>query len=470
VFVLGIDSSTQSTKALVVEADNGRVVSEAKEAHPDGTEVDPLVWWKAAREAVHRATAHAPGPVEAVAVAGQQHGMVALDRDGVPVRDALLWNDIRSAPQARTLVERHGAATLARRTGLVPVASFTLTKLAWLAENEPYHADRVDRVLLPHDWLTWLLAGRPDRACTDRGDASGTGYFAPASGEWLPDLLSEAMAGRSPRLPEVLGPADQAGVVADVPGLTGAVLGAGTGDNMAGGLGLGVRPGDVVVSLGTSGTAFAVTEQPCCDETGTVAGFCDATGRHLPLVCTLNAARVLGATARMLGTDLAGLDRLALAAPAGAGGLTLLPYLEGERTPNLPDAAGTLMGMRGSNMTPENLARAAVEGMLCGLADGVEALQTVGVEVRRVLLIGGASESAAVRTVAPSLFGVDVEVPETREYVALGAARQAVWAASGTAEPPDWPLWTDEYPATALDEGKELRETYRNARHQVHGI
>lgn len=468
--VLGVDTSTQSTKALVVEAGSGRVVAEGKAAHPDGTEVDPRAWWRAAGEAVEEATARVSGRIEAVGVAGQQHGMVALDAAGEPVRDALLWNDTRSAPQARALVARHGAGELARRTGSVPVASFTLTKLAWLAENEPEHADRVDRVLLPHDWLAWLLAGRPDVACTDRGDASGTGYFSPESGEWLPDLLADAMGGRSPRLPEVLPPAGIAGEVAGGGALGGALLAAGTGDNMAGALGLGAGPGDVVVSLGTSGTAFAVTEEPAWDDTGMVAGFCDATGRYLPLVCTLNAARVLSATATMLGTDLAGLDRLALRAPAGAGGLTLLPYLEGERTPDLPEAAGTLTGMRGGNMTPENMARAAVEGMLCGLADGVSALRDVGVEVRRVLLIGGASESRAVRAVAASLFGVPVEIPSTAEYVALGAAKQAAWAASGEVEPPRWQLRSEQHEPGALDEGREVRAAYRLARRRVHGI
>lgn len=311
--VLGIDSSTQSTKALVVEAASGRVVAEGKAPHPQGTEVDPREWWRAAGAAIEQALADAPEPVSAVSVAGQQHGMVALDADGEPVRDALLWNDTRSAPQADALREKHGAGGLARRVGSVPVPSFTLTKLAWLAENEPHNADRTDRVLLPHDWLTWLLAGRPDTASTDRGDASGTGYFDPSSGSWLPDLLAE-VTGRHHRLPEVLGPADAAGQVRTAPseasGLEGAVLGAGTGDNMAAALGLGAEAGDVVVSLGTSGTAFAVSERPAADETGAVAGFCDATGRYLPLVCTLNAAGVLTSTARMLGTDLAGLDRL----------------------------------------------------------------------------------------------------------------------------------------------------------------
>lgn len=468
-YVMGIDSSTQSTKALVVDASDGRVVAEGKAAHPEGTEVDPYSWWDAARAAIERATSELTEPVAAMAVAGQQHGMVALDRDGEPVRDALLWNDTRSAPQARALVERYGAAELARRTGSVPVASFTVTKLAWLAENEPHHADRVARVLLPHDWVTWLLAGRPDRATTDRGDASGTGYFDPASGDWLPDLLSEVTGGRRFELPEVLGPRADAGRVRGVgPLLDGAVLGAGTGDNMAGALGLGAEPGDVVVSLGTSGTAFAVDERPHAEQTGTVAGFCDATGRFLPLVCTLNAARVLEATARMLGTDLAGLDRLALAAAPGAGGLTLLPYLDGERTPDLPDAAGTLAGMRGTNMTPENLARAAVEGMLCGLADGVEALRDTGVEVRRILLIGGAAGSEAVRAVAPSLFGVRLEIPDPAEYVARGAARQAAWVISGAEHPPEWPMRSAQ--RDARSGGEEIRAAYRAVRQRVHGI
>ena len=468
--VLGIDSSTQSTKALVVDADSGEVVSESRAAHPEGTEVDPQHWWRAGCAAIGSAVAKAPGPVGAVAVAGQQHGMVALDESGEPVRDALLWNDTRSAPQARALTERYGAAAIAERTGSVPVASFTVSKLAWLAENEPANADGVDRVLLPHDWLTWQLAGRGDRAFTDRGDASGTGYFSPATGEWLSDLLSEAMGGRRPRLPEVLGPSQSAGTVEVLDGLGGAVLGAGTGDNMAAGLGLGLGPGDVVVSLGTSGTVFAVSDRPSADESGVVAGFCDATGRYLPLVCTLNAARVLTSAAQMLGTDLAGLDELALRARPGAGGVTLLPYLSGERTPDLPDAAGTLTGLREATMTPENIARAAVEGMLCGLADGVDALRRAGAQVRRVLLIGGAAESAAVREIAPDLFGAQVELPEQGEYVALGAAKQAAWAASGADAPPDWSLRSQPREGQDPDAGREVLETYRQARQQVHGL
>jgi xylulokinase len=459
--VLGIDSSTQSTKALVTDADTGAVIAEGRAAHPDGTEVDPAAWWQACQSAIASATDGLT--VSAISVAGQQHGLVALDAAGEVVRPALLWNDTRSAPQARRLVSSQGPGWWATRTGSVPVASFTVTKLAWVAEHEPANADRIATVLLPHDWLTWQLAGRPDRFTTDRGDASGTGYFSPATGTWLPEVLASALGGRQPALPEVLGPVERAGATAD-----GAALGAGTGDNMGAALALGLGPGDVVVSLGTSGTVFAVADSPAADPAGAVAGFCDATGRFLPLVCTLNAARVLSATAAMLGTDLAGLDSLVRQAKPGSDGLVMLPYLEGERTPDLPDATGTLIGLRGTNMTPENLARAAVEGMLCGLADGLAALRATGVEPRRVLLIGGASRSQAVQAVAAGLFAAPVEIPEPGEYVALGAARQAAWILSGADTPPDW-----HRPSRTLDptgDGAEVLADYSLARQNLYGI
>ncbi len=261
-------------------------------------------------------------------------------------------------------------------------------------------------------------------------------------------------------MPVVLGPADQAGELAGgrVVGGGRVLLGAGTGDNAAAALGLGARAGDVVVSLGTSGTVFTVSDCATADPSGAIAGFADATGRFLPLVCTLNAARVLGAAAAMLGVSLDRLDELALAAPAGAGGLTLLPYLEGERTPNRPDATGELHGITGSNATPQNLARAAVEGMLCGLADGLDAIRAAGVPVRRVLLIGGGARSAAVRRVAPTVFWLPVEVPQAGEYVADGAARQAAWLLTGGEEPPTWTLGeTTRYEA---DPEPEVRERY----------
>jgi xylulokinase len=432
VLVAGVDCSTQATKVVVRDATSGALVREGRAPHPDGTEVDPHAWWAAW---VAATAGGLTDGVAAISVAAQQHGMVCLDEAGRAVRPALLWNDTRSARAAAELVtELGGPDAWARATGSVPVASFTVAKLRWLAEHEPAAADRAARVVLPHDWLTWQLAGRQGEPVTDRGDASGTGYWSPATGEYRLDLLERAL-GRVVAVPRLLGPAEAAGHTVG----GGALLGPGTGDNMAAALGLGAGHGDVVVSLGTSGTVFAVHDAPSADPTGAVAGFADATGRFLPLVCTLNAARVLDAAATLLGTGYDGLDDLALTAASGAGGLVLLPYLEGERTPNRPDATGLLAGLRGANATRANLARAAVEGMLCGLADGLDALRRAGVEVERVLLVGGAARSRAVRQIAPGILGAPVVVPAPGEYVADGAARQAAWVLAGTQGPPEWP-------------------------------
>lgn len=456
--VAGVDSSTQSTKVVVARADTGEVVRTGRAPHPDGTSVDPAAWWGAWEQAT--ADGLLDG-VDALAVGGQQHGMVALDDDDAVVRDALLWNDTRSAGAATELVEELGGRQAwADAVDLVPVASFTVTKLRWLARHEPENAARVARVVLPHDWLTGrILADRGgfEGWTTDRGDASGTGYWSAATGEYRRDVLELAF-GRDLGLPRVLGPSEPAGRTSD-----GVLVAAGTGDNMAAALGLGLEPGDVAVSLGTSGAVFARHDRAVGDPTGIVAGFADAEGGHLPLACTLNAARVLTAAASMLSTDLAGLDRLALGAEPGAGGLTLLPYLDGERTPDLPDATGTLTGLTRANATPENLARAAVEGMLLNLVAGVDALRDLGVAVERVLLIGGASASAAVRALSADLFGVPVVVPSAGEYVALGAARQAAWALSG--ELPRWEVGADDTSEPTGDERvAQARERYLTLR------
>ncbi len=438
--VAGIDSSTQSCKVVLCDADDGTVVGQGTAPHPSGTEADPEAWWSALQQAGDGLLERAA----AVGVAGQQHGMVALDQDGAVIRPALLWNDLRSAGAAADLVgEFGGPGWWASNTGSVPTASFTVTKLRWLAEHESANAKRVSAVLLPHDWLTWrLLGGGAGRLgagaepVTDRGDASGTGYFSPASGAWLPDLAAAA-AGHAVTLPRVAAPGEAVGQTG-----WGAAVSAGTGDNMGAALGLGLRAGDVAVSIGTSGTAFAVSEVPADDPSGAVAGFADATGRFLPLVCTINAGLVLSATASLLGTDLAGLDALALAAEPGAGGITLLPYLDGERTPDRPNANGVLRGLTTQNATRENLARAAVEALLASLADAADLIATAcGTERAsgQVLLSGGGAKSPAVREAAPGIFFSPVIVPEAAEYVALGAARQAAWALAGTPEPPPWP-------------------------------
>jgi len=501
--VAGVDSSTQSTKVVLCQAADGMVVGRGSAPHPGGTESDPEAWWTALQEAGRGLLSRAA----AVGVAGQQHGMIVLDDGGQVIRPALLWNDLRSAPAAAALIrEMGGPGWWASHTGSVPTASFTVTKLRWLADHEPASAQRAAAVLLPHDWLTWRLGGA--EPATDRGDASGTGYFSPATGDWLPEVAAAAI-GHPLRLPRIAGPADvvartarlagaagvtgqtaglggaagvtaglggaagvtaglggaagvtgqtaglggAAGVTGQTAGIAGAagvvgvvgetiaeaVLSAGTGDNMGAALGLGLRAGEVAVSIGTSGTAFAVSQVPAADPSGAVAGFADATGRFLPLVCTINAALVLSATASLVGADLDGLSALALAAEPGAGGITLLPYLDGERTPDRPDATGVLRGLTTRNATRENLARAAVEAVLASLAEAADHLTAQGVDCGRVLLIGGGARSEAVCRLAPGIFGTPIFVPEPEEYVALGAARQAAWALAGTADPPDWP-------------------------------
>ncbi|MEP6981440.1 MAG: xylulokinase, partial [Nakamurella sp.] len=422
--VAGIDSSTQSVKILLVDATDGTVVDESSAPHPVGSEVDPATWWEALAVAdnglLHRASA--------IGVAGQQHGMVCLDEDDEVVRPALLWNDLRSASQAVEVVDHLGGPrACAEAIGSVPGASFTVTKLRWLAEHEPDNAARTATVALPHDWLTWKLAGgAAGGITTDHGDASGTGYYSPARRTWRPEVVAWAL-GHEPALPLL---ADPGAIVGQTS--WGAVLSAGTGDNMGAALALGLRPGDVAVSVGTSGTAFCVTDTPSADPSGAVAGFADATGRYLPLVCTVNASRILSVVAGLLGVDFDGLSRLALDGTAGSHGLTLLPYLDGERTPNRPDATGVLSGIT-SATTREDLARAAVEALLCSLSDAVDAL---AVAPLRLLLIGGGARNAAVQQLAPRIFGRPVEIPEPAEYVALGAARQAAWALTGAL--PEW--------------------------------
>ncbi len=436
--VAGVDTSTQSCKVLVCDPSTGALVRMGRATHPDATEIDPRYWWRAFEEATSGGLLD---DVAALAVGGQQHGMVLLDDADAVVRDALLWNDTRSAGTAEDLVgELGGPAEWAEAVGVVPLAAITAAKLRWVRDEEPESMDRAARVVLPHDWLTGRILADGDGFegwTTDAGDASGTGYFSAATREYRLDLLERA-AGRRLDVPRVAGPAEVVGRRSDA-----MALAAGTGDNMGAALGLGLQRGDVVVSLGTSGTAFARHDRPTADPSGVVQSFADAEGGFLPLVCTLNAARVLTSGAAMLGVDLAALSRLALAGEPGAGGLTLLPFLDGERSPNLPTATGSLHGLTRTNATPENLARAVVEGMLLGLVGAVEAVREAGCPVDRVLLIGGAAASEAVQQLAPDLFGAPVAVPAPGEYVASGAARQAAWALSGEDAPPQWEVAVD---------------------------
>ncbi len=433
--IAGVDSSTQSVKVVVRDAESGALIREGRAAHPDGTEVDPQNWWLALQEAFLQAGGL--GDVAAISVGGQQHGLVALDNKGEVLRPALLWNDTRSAGAAEDLNrEAGGNQAMADATGSVLVASFTASKVRWMADHEPVLAAHIGAIALPHDWLSWKLQGAKDfsQLFTDRSDASGTGYFDPVTSTYRRDLLTLALKSeREIYLPRIVASNEFGGSTPQ-----GVKIGAGAGDNAGAAFGVQAQPGDVIVSLGTSGTAFSVSTTPTHEATGTVAGFADLTGNYLPLVCTLNAARILDAAARILGVTFDRLSELALTAPAGANGLTLLPYFEGERTPNRPDATGVFAGMNLSNSNPENIARAMIEGMLAGLADAVDALVQQGVAINRIFLVGGAAKNPAVGAIASALFGREVIIPPAGEYVADGAARQAAWALLG--EAPQWNL------------------------------
>jgi len=435
--IAGVDSSTQSVKIVIRQAESGELVRQGRAIHPDGTEVDPTHWKSAFDSAVK--DAGGIDDVAAMSISGQQHGMVALDENGVVIRPALLWNDTRSAKQAESLnSEIGGNQAVADAVGSVLVASFTASKVRWMAENERANADRVHAIALPHDWLSWQLQGGKDFAqlFTDRSDASGTGYFDPTTSTYRRDILARALlSDREIVLPKIADPATFAGETTH-----GIPLAAGAGDNAAAALGVQAEPGDVVISLGTSGTACAVSTIPTHDSSGAVAGFADATGRFLPLVCTLNAARIFDAATSILGKSHDEVGALALSSAPGAHGLSLLPYFEGERTPNRPDATGVFSGMNLSNSNPSDIARAMIEGMLSGLADAVQALIDLGVDVKRILIIGGAAKNPAVGQIASALFGRPVLIPPAGEYVADGAARQAAWALSAGANAPVWDL------------------------------
>ncbi|QIK84382.1 xylulokinase [Sanguibacter sp. HDW7] len=468
--VAGVDSSTQSCKIVIRDAATGALVREGRASHPAGTTVDPDAWW----DALVAAAADAGGldDVAAIAVGGQQHGMVVLDADGRVIRDAMLWNDTSSAPDAADLVRElgdgdtaRGAAAWAEAVGAVPVASFTGTKLRWLARVEPENAARVAAVCLPHDWLTWRLRGARslEDLTTDRSDASGTCYWSPTTGEYRHDLLALALGRDDVVLPRVLSPGASAGTT-DCELTRGAVVGVGAGDNAGAALGLGLRAGDVSVSIGTSGVVAAVTDTPAADASGLVAGFADATGRFLPLVATLNASRILDSACSVLGVDYDRLAELALAAPAGADGVVLVPYFEGERTPNLPDASASLHGLTLANANPGNIARAFVEGLLGALADGLDQIVRQGTTPERVVLVGGGAQSPAVRAIAPVVLGVDVLVPPAGEYVADGAARQAAWALSGADDAPVWEALSGAGELLRADTSAEGRATTSRVR------
>ncbi|GAA2007067.1 Hsp70 family protein [Nakamurella flavida] len=455
--VAGIDSSTQACKVTVRDLATGAQVREGKASHPAATIVDPEAWWAALLLAVDRAGGLAD--VEAVSVSGQQHTPVFLGASGEVVCPSPLWNDTGSHRQMTDLNAELGRDEWIRRTGLPLTLSDTVAKLRWLRDVDPTSADRTAAVAVVHDWLTWRLRGfgptggpTGDLAelITDRSEASGTGYWSPDSGEYCLDLVEHAF-GAAVLLPRVLGPLERAGVTGvGIPGIpAGIAVGVGSGDNAAAALALGLAEGDTVLSLGTSGVVYTRSAEPVHDYAGHVCNYADATGRHLPLVATLNAARNLDAGAALLGCTHDELSDLALQAPPGAEGLTLVPYFEGERTPDLPQARGSLMQASLANFTRPNFARAVIEGTLLNQVAMLQALAACDLRTDRLILIGGASRSPAVREVLTQLVDVPVVLPGPDEYVTRGAAMQAVSTLTGSF--PAWPVERVSLPAAASE-------------------
>lgn len=426
--VAGVDSSTQSVKIVVRDSDSGELLGQASHPHPEGTEVDPQHWLTALNAVINEVGGL--DNLDAISIGGQQHGMVLLDADGEVIRPALLWNDTRSAPQAAAINEAFPNIHLTAGSQLV--ASFTASKVRWVLENEPANAAKIAAIALPHDWLSWKLTGSSDisQIFTDRSDASGTGYFDPSTNQYIPEIVQWISGKSDVILPRIVAPGEVAATVGKT------VIACGAGDNAGAALGIGASVGDLIISLGTSGTAFAVSSTPAHDKSGEVAGFADASGNYLPLACTLNAAKVFDSTAKLLGVDFEKFSQLALQANPGSDGLMMLPHFDGERTPNRPEAEGAILGITHSNFTAENIARASIEGVIAGLAYATEALRKENVDISRVLLVGGAARNAAVQQITSEIFGLPIHIPTPGEYVSEGAAVQAAWVFNGLR--PQW--------------------------------
>ncbi|MCR9244094.1 MAG: xylulokinase [bacterium] len=428
---LGFDVGTQSTKALVIDAARGEVVARAQREYglleglpPGHLEQHPDTWIDAVA-----ATAAAigqqidPTRIAGIGVSGQQHGAVVLDGGGAVVRPAKLWCDTATAEQA---------ARLGVPTG------FTASKLLWLREREPENWRRVQHVLLPHDYVNFRLTGR---LSMEAGDASGTGFFDAAARGFDRRAMAAIDPGLDAMVPDLITSGSQAGELSEAGaallGLrAGVPVAAGGGDNMMSAIGSGAtRPGVVVVSLGTSGTIFTRTERPCVDPDGLIAPFCSSDGAWLPLLCVMNLTGVTEEVVALTGKDHAELTAAARAIPAGAEGLLWLPFLAGERVPDLPNATGTLLGMRPGTLRPGTLYRAALEGTSLNLGAGLARLLALGITVDEVRLVGGAAQNELWREILAATFGVPVVPLAEAESAALGAALQAMWTVARKAEP-----------------------------------
>ncbi len=439
---LGIDSGTQSTKCIALDNGTGKIVATASQAYgmigglpPGHLEQDPAEWIKAVDHTVRACIAQLgkrKDEIKAIGVSGQQHGFVPLDKKNHVIRPAKLWCDTSTTEQcAQFEAEFGGADELIKLGGNAMLPGYTAPKILWLKQHEPKNFKALKTVLLPHDYLNFYLTGE---RTMEFGDASGTGLLDVRTKQWCKPLVDFIDEGLEECLP-VPGSSRRAiGLLTDSLredwGLAKSpVVSAGGGDNMMGAIGTGnVEPGVVTVSLGTSGTVYAYSAEPVVDPEGEVAAFCDSTDRWMPLVCTMNVTVATEQARKLFGWSHEEMDRHIAAAPAGAGGLFFLPYLNGERTPNLPLGKGVLYGLTTDTMQPGHLARAVMEGATLGLAYGLNRFRQLGIEPAEIRLTGGGSQSAAWRQICADVFGVPTVCLQSAEGAALGAALQAAYA------------------------------------------
>ncbi len=436
---LGIDSGTQSTKAIALDLATGRVVAEARAPHtliaglPAGhMEQHPAEWTAALDTVIGEVAAKIDRTrVRGIGVSGQQHGFVPLDAAGAVIRPAKLWCDTSTTKECELLTKKLGGAKAAIRTAGLPfLPGYTAPKILWLKRHEPANYRKLRHVLLPHDYLNYHLTGN---YFMEHGDASGTALMDVRKRTWSDKVIRAIDKNLIDWLPPLSGSHEAAGTLrpelARQHGFSpDVVVSAGGGDNMMGAIGTGnVAPGVVSASFGTSGTIFAHSAKPVVDPQGEIAAFCSSTGGWLPLLCTMNVTLVTEQFRRLFNWDLAGLEAAVAGAPAGAGGLTLLPYFDGERTPNLPRGTGVLTGLNRTTLTPGGLARAAMEGVTLNMNYGLRRLTALGMKPREIRVTGGGARSAVWRQLMADIFGVPVVAMVEDEGAALGGALQAAW-------------------------------------------
>lgn len=447
---LGIDCGTQGTKAIVLDAQSGEVLGEGSAPHTlisdhHGRREQEVGEWITALQDATRAALLQAGvsgrDIVGIGVSGQQHGLVLLDATGRVLRPAKLWCDTETTPENQRLLDHLGGERGSlERLGLVIAPGYTVSKLLWTKEQHPQVFQQIDKILLPHDYLNYWLTGR---SCTEPGDASGTGYFNVRTRQWDLALLEhiDSSGQLSRALPELLKAHEPAGRIRpEVAGLLDlnpeAMVSSGGGDNMMGAIGTGnIQPGLITMSLGSSGTVYAYADQPQVSEHAAVATFCSSSGGWLPLICTMNLTNVTGALRDLLALDIADFNRALNDAPIGAEGVLMLPFLNGERVPALPNATGSILGLDSSNLTRANLCRAAVEGTTFGLRYGLDLLRASGIKSETIRLIGGGSKSAIWRQIVADIMDTPVVCPRYAEAAALGAAIQAAWCWSSAQNP-----------------------------------